>query len=107
MVFEGLRKPCKGLEPSYTGACRHPQNLGFMSISKVRNPCFHVDRHGMSPSKKHWHTRTRTCTHTHTHTHTSIDVVLGKSHNALNNFESSSRFWGTLKNLQAVPGPPE
>ena len=49
MVCEGLRKPCKGQEPSYTGACRHPQNLGFMSISKLGNPCFHVDRHGMSP----------------------------------------------------------
>jgi len=33
MVCEGLRKPCKGQEPSYTGACRHSQNLGFMSIS--------------------------------------------------------------------------
>jgi len=37
------------IESFYTGARRHPQNLGFMSISKVGNPCFHVDRHGMSP----------------------------------------------------------
>jgi hypothetical protein len=32
-----------------------------MSISKVGNPCFHVDRHGMSPNKN-------TDTHTHTYT---------------------------------------
>ena len=46
VVCEGLRR---ATEPFYTGARQQPQNLSFMSISKIENPCFHVDRHGMSP----------------------------------------------------------
>ena len=39
MVCESLQWPCKGQEPSYTRACRHPHNLGFMSISKSMFSC--------------------------------------------------------------------
>jgi len=55
-VCEGHQGLQGGTEPIYTGACRHPLNLDFISISKLENQCFHMHRCGIYQLKRHWHT---------------------------------------------------
>jgi len=48
-----LESPFRATDPIYMGAPRHPQNLDFTSITKVKNPRFHIDKYGISTYNKH------------------------------------------------------
>ena len=65
-AFDGL---LKATEPFYIGAHRHPQMLGFISISKVGNPCF-ISIDMVYRLKRNTDTHTNAQTHTSAWTHT-------------------------------------